>query len=134
MWVQAIVMSGVWCRVAGRRGRVDGELTQDLSGGGVDDLDVEVVDQILGQPQASTATPWFWSEQYDLKLQMVGLSAGHDRCITRGGPGTTFVCLLPHGRQAPAHAQGEPVADFLVRQTTWPPICRPRPPRNGYVS
>jgi 3-phenylpropionate/trans-cinnamate dioxygenase ferredoxin reductase component len=32
------------------------------------------------------AVPWFWSNQYDLKLQTVGLSAGHDRIIVRGKP------------------------------------------------
>jgi 3-phenylpropionate/trans-cinnamate dioxygenase ferredoxin reductase subunit len=28
--------------------------------------------------------PWFWSNQYDLKLQTVGLSTGHDMALTRG--------------------------------------------------
>lgn len=30
------------------------------------------------------SVPWFWSDQYDLKLQMVGLSQGADREIVRG--------------------------------------------------
>src|SRR5262245_25075994 len=30
------------------------------------------------------AVPWFWSDQYDLKLQMVGLSDGHDEAVMRG--------------------------------------------------
>ncbi len=30
------------------------------------------------------AVPWFWSDQYDLKLQMAGLSQGHDRAVLRG--------------------------------------------------
>jgi 3-phenylpropionate/trans-cinnamate dioxygenase ferredoxin reductase subunit len=30
--------------------------------------------------------PWFWSNQYDLKLQTVGLSAGHDQRVVRGDP------------------------------------------------
>ncbi|MFM9977997.1 MAG: NAD(P)/FAD-dependent oxidoreductase [Sphingomonadaceae bacterium] len=34
------------------------------------------------------ATPWFWSNQYDLKLQTVGLSTGHDQAIVRGDPAT----------------------------------------------
>lgn len=29
-------------------------------------------------------TPWFWSDQYDLKLQMAGLSSGFDECVLRG--------------------------------------------------
>ena len=32
------------------------------------------------------ALPWFWSNQYDLKLQTVGLSTGHDQTILRGDP------------------------------------------------
>ena len=30
--------------------------------------------------------PWFWSNQYDLKLQTVGLSIGHDEIVVRGDP------------------------------------------------
>ncbi len=43
---------------------------------------------LLGQPAEYGATPWFWSNQYDLKLQTVGLSAGHDDAILRGDPAT----------------------------------------------
>ena len=32
------------------------------------------------------AVPWFWSNQYDLKLQTVGLSLGYDACVVRGDP------------------------------------------------
>lgn len=32
------------------------------------------------------ATPWFWSNQYDLKLQTVGLSSGYDATVVRGDP------------------------------------------------
>ena len=28
--------------------------------------------------------PWFWSDQYDLKLQIAGLSGGHDQHVVRG--------------------------------------------------
>jgi 3-phenylpropionate/trans-cinnamate dioxygenase ferredoxin reductase subunit len=37
-------------------------------------------------PPPYAATPWFWSNQYDLKLQTVGLSMGHDTAIVRGDP------------------------------------------------
>jgi len=43
---------------------------------------------ITGTAQAYAATPWFWSNQYDLKLQTVGLSTGHDAAVTRGDPAT----------------------------------------------
>jgi len=39
---------------------------------------------LLGRQRPFTAAPWFWSDQYDLKLQMVGLSQGYDEIVTRG--------------------------------------------------
>lgn len=39
---------------------------------------------LMGQPRAFTATPWFWSDQYDKKLQMAGLSSGADQWVVRG--------------------------------------------------
>jgi 3-phenylpropionate/trans-cinnamate dioxygenase ferredoxin reductase subunit len=41
---------------------------------------------ILGQDVSYEAVPWFWSNQYDLKLQTVGLSIGYDRLVVRGDP------------------------------------------------
>lgn len=41
---------------------------------------------IRGDPQPYKATPWFWSNQYDLRLQTVGLSTGHDATVLRGDP------------------------------------------------
>ncbi|WP_300588137.1 FAD-dependent oxidoreductase [Marivita sp.] len=42
-------------------------------------------DNILGEGRAYEAKPWFWSDQYDVKLQIAGLSAGYDRIVTRQG-------------------------------------------------
>jgi 3-phenylpropionate/trans-cinnamate dioxygenase ferredoxin reductase subunit len=39
---------------------------------------------LLGQPRPFTGTPWFWSDQYDRKLQMAGLSTGSDDWVLRG--------------------------------------------------
>lgn len=41
---------------------------------------------ILGGREAYHAVPWFWSNQYDLKLQTVGLSQGYDQTVVRGDP------------------------------------------------
>jgi 3-phenylpropionate/trans-cinnamate dioxygenase ferredoxin reductase subunit len=41
---------------------------------------------ICSDPQPYNEVPWFWSNQYDLKLQTVGLSAGHDAAVLRGSP------------------------------------------------
>lgn len=43
---------------------------------------------LLGRERPFAAAPWFWSDQYDVKLQMVGLSTGYDRVVTRGDSGT----------------------------------------------
>ncbi len=39
---------------------------------------------MLSMEDLPNEIPWFWSDQYDVKLQMVGLSEGHDEFIIRG--------------------------------------------------
>ena len=39
---------------------------------------------LMGRERPFVAAPWFWSDQYDVKLQMVGLSHGYDQVVTRG--------------------------------------------------
>jgi 3-phenylpropionate/trans-cinnamate dioxygenase ferredoxin reductase component len=39
---------------------------------------------LIERARPFTAAPWFWSDQYDVRLQMAGLSAGHDRIVVRG--------------------------------------------------
>jgi 3-phenylpropionate/trans-cinnamate dioxygenase ferredoxin reductase subunit len=39
---------------------------------------------LLGGEQRYAEMPWFWSDQYDVKLQMIGLSAPHERTVVRG--------------------------------------------------
>jgi len=41
---------------------------------------------ILGRQRPAEDVPWFWSDQYDLKLQIAGLGEGHDRIVVRGSP------------------------------------------------
>ena len=43
-----------------------------------------VADRLVGQPHAYEALPWFWSEQGKLRLQIAGLTTGHDRTVVRG--------------------------------------------------
>jgi len=44
-----------------------------------------VAANIAGQEQPYEPSPWFWSDQYDVKLQIAGLSAGYDRLVLRDG-------------------------------------------------
>ena len=54
---------------------------------------------ILGKPEKYAEVPWFWSDQYDLKLQMTGLSEPGDTVVIRGSmPERKFsACYLRHG-------------------------------------
>jgi 3-phenylpropionate/trans-cinnamate dioxygenase ferredoxin reductase subunit len=52
------------------------------------DQAVTVARVLTGQAQPYDAVPWFWSNQYDLRLQTVGLSTGHDQALVRGDPAT----------------------------------------------
>jgi 3-phenylpropionate/trans-cinnamate dioxygenase ferredoxin reductase subunit len=47
-----------------------------------------VADRITGSPRPYTAVPWFWTHQYDLKLQVAGLVTGYDTAVLRGDPAT----------------------------------------------
>jgi 3-phenylpropionate/trans-cinnamate dioxygenase ferredoxin reductase subunit len=49
---------------------------------------------IMGQGARYHTVPWFWSNQYDLRLQTVGLSRGHDETILRGDPSTRSFSIV----------------------------------------
>lgn len=49
---------------------------------------------ITGTAQPYHAVPWFWSNQYDLRLQTVGLSTGYDQTVTRGDPATRSFSVI----------------------------------------
>lgn len=48
------------------------------------DMAMNVAKAITGAPEPYHAVPWFWSNQYDLRLQTIGLSIGHDQAVVRG--------------------------------------------------
>jgi 3-phenylpropionate/trans-cinnamate dioxygenase ferredoxin reductase component len=50
------------------------------------DMATTVAKAITGAPEPYHAVPWFWSNQFDLKLQTVGLSIGFDATVVRGDP------------------------------------------------
>ncbi len=52
------------------------------------DMAATVARAIMGDKQPYHALPWFWSNQYDLKLQTAGLSLGFDQTVVRGDPET----------------------------------------------
>ncbi|MEL7444807.1 MAG: FAD-dependent oxidoreductase [Pseudomonadota bacterium] len=52
------------------------------------DMANTVARAIMGEKEPYHALPWFWSNQYDLKLQTAGLSLGYDETVVRGDPAT----------------------------------------------
>ncbi len=59
-----------------------------------------VAKAICGEPKPYHAFPWFWSNQYDLRLQTAGLSVGYDATVLRGDPAerSFSVVYLQQGR------------------------------------
>jgi 3-phenylpropionate/trans-cinnamate dioxygenase ferredoxin reductase subunit len=49
---------------------------------------------LCGEPEAYEAVPWFWSNQYDIRLQTMGLSLGYDRTVVRGDPATRSFSVI----------------------------------------
>jgi 3-phenylpropionate/trans-cinnamate dioxygenase ferredoxin reductase component len=75
-----IVAAGDCCA----RRRADGTLLRLESVQNAAEQGMSAAVSLLGRQRPFTASPWFWSDQYDIKLQMVGLSAGYDQVVTRG--------------------------------------------------
>jgi 3-phenylpropionate/trans-cinnamate dioxygenase ferredoxin reductase subunit len=70
---------------------------------------------ICGTTVPPASPPWFWSDQYKLKLQMVGLSDGYDEVVLRGDPDSeSFIALyLKNGEVIAADAVNR-IADFMT--------------------
>jgi len=85
---------------------------------------------ICGENQAYAAVPWFWSDQYDLRLQMVGLADGYDQMIVRGEmEANSFIFFyLKAGVVISADALNRPqefmIAKKLVTERAQPPVDR----------
>ena len=60
-----------------------GRLRLESVGNAIDQAEA-VAENILGAGKPYQAKPWFWSDQYDCKLQIAGLNTGYDNIITRG--------------------------------------------------
>jgi len=70
---------------------------------------------MCGKPARHEHVPWFWSDQYDVKLQIAGLSQGYDRAIVRGNPdaGSFALYYLAHGELLAVDAVNSP-RDFMT--------------------
>ncbi|MGW1196769.1 NAD(P)/FAD-dependent oxidoreductase [Streptomyces sp. NPDC002536] len=70
---------------------------------------------IYGEEFPYTAVPWFWSEQYDLRLQIAGLTDGHDRTVTVGDPASgRFSVFCFHGERLLGTESVNRPADHMI--------------------
>jgi 3-phenylpropionate/trans-cinnamate dioxygenase ferredoxin reductase subunit len=83
---------------------------------------------MLDKPTRHDRVPWFWSDQFDNKLLIVGLSQGHDQQVTRGDPATRSftVCYLRGGElmavEAVNHSKDYMAARKLIADRARPDI------------
>jgi 3-phenylpropionate/trans-cinnamate dioxygenase ferredoxin reductase component len=70
---------------------------------------------LAGTPVDNAEVPWFWSDQFDLKLQMAGLADGHDRHVVRGDAAVERFSVLYYrdGALVAIHSVNAP-ADYLA--------------------
>lgn len=61
-----------------------GRIRLESVGNAIDQAEL-VAENMLGAGKAYEARPWFWSDQYDTKLQIAGLNTGYDQIVTRTG-------------------------------------------------
>ena len=77
-----------------------------------------VADNIMGAGKDYEAKPWFWSDQYDVKLQIAGLNAGYDRTLVRPGdkPGSQSVWYFRGDTLLAVDAMNDPRAYMIGKR------------------
>lgn len=122
--------NGVWvdehCRTSDPNVYAAGDCTNHPSVRYGRRVRLESVDNAVEQAKTASANmcgkaaihahvPWFWSDQYDVKLQIAGLSSGYDQAVVRGDPGSGSFALyyLAQGELLAVDAVNSP-RDFMT--------------------
>lgn len=73
---------------------------------------------MLGIPTVHDKVPWFWSDQYDLKLLIVGLALEHEELVMRGEPASRAfsACYLRDGRLVAIDSVNQPRDQMAARK------------------
>jgi 3-phenylpropionate/trans-cinnamate dioxygenase ferredoxin reductase subunit len=83
---------------------------------------------LLGLDARHDKVPWFWSDQYEHKLVIVGLSQGHDQVVLRGDPAQgAFSCCYLRGGELLAIDTINSAKDHLAARKLIPARLRPDP-------
>ena len=80
------------------------------------DMAETVAANILGANQVYVPKPWFWSDQYDVKLQIAGLNSGYDRVITRASAGAVSHWYFAGEKLLAVDAMNDPRGFMIARR------------------
>lgn len=82
------------------------------------DLGKRAAAALAGRPRPKDEAPWFWSDQYDAKLQTVGLGGDRDQAVVRGDPeaGAFAVFALKDGRIIAVDAVNQPAVFMAAKR------------------
>merc|ERR1711991_1100467 len=75
-----------------------------------------VAENIMRAEKDYTAKPWFWSDQYDCKLQIAGLNTGYDTVITREGDGSVSYWYYKENQLIALDAMNDPRAYMVGKR------------------
>ena len=93
----------------------DGRLRLESVGNAIDQAEL-VAANMMGGSAAYAAKPWFWSDQYDCKLQIAGLNSGYDRIVTRRGEGAVSFWYYQGDRLLAVDAMNDPRAYMVGKR------------------
>jgi 3-phenylpropionate/trans-cinnamate dioxygenase ferredoxin reductase component len=95
----------------------DGRVRLESVQNGVDQARAAAA-RIAGKQARYDKVPWFWSDQADLKLQIAGITAGHDAAVVRGDPesGSFSVFCFARGRLLGVESINRPADHIVARR------------------
>lgn len=94
----------------------DGAQVRLESVGNAIDQGAIVAKNMLGQDVKYAPKPWFWSDQYDVKLQIAGLSTGHDQVVIRDGGAVRSHWYYKDGQLIAIDAMGDPRGYMVAKR------------------
>lgn len=84
-------------------------------GNAIDQAEV-VAENIMGADKDYVAKPWFWSDQYDCKLQIAGLNTGYNKVVTRQGEGSVSYWYYKDNQLLALDAMNDPRAYMVGKR------------------
>jgi 3-phenylpropionate/trans-cinnamate dioxygenase ferredoxin reductase subunit len=93
----------------------DGRIRLESVPNAIDQAEV-VAENMLGAKKEYHATPWFWSDQYDVKLQIAGLNQGFDNVVARKGDAGRSHWYYKAGQLLAVDAMNDPRAYMVAKR------------------